>query len=92
MNKIFKVSQIRDLLNQVYNEKISFSRFVEILNQEANAINGNLVKKIDVDTPWLSWLLEAEHNGLNEASLTQAIKDILNKLNEVIDKVNNQNK
>jgi HEPN domain-containing protein len=32
-NKKFKVSQIRDLLNSVYNEKITFSRFVEILNE-----------------------------------------------------------
>ena len=36
MNKIFKVAQVRDLLNQVHNEKISFSRFVEILNEIAN--------------------------------------------------------
>ena len=28
-----KVAQVRDLLNQVMNEKISFSRFVEILNE-----------------------------------------------------------
>ena len=34
--KIFKVSQIRDLLNQVYNEKMTFSRMVEILNEQAN--------------------------------------------------------
>jgi hypothetical protein len=32
MSKL-KVAQIRDLLNQVMNEKISFSRFVEILNE-----------------------------------------------------------
>ena len=31
--KKLKVAQVRDLLNQVYNEKISFSRFVEILNE-----------------------------------------------------------
>lgn len=35
MKKTFKVSQVRDLLNQVYNEKITFSRFVEILNEHA---------------------------------------------------------
>ena len=33
MEKKFKVSQVRDLLNQVHNEKITFSRFVEILNE-----------------------------------------------------------
>lgn len=36
MKKIFKVAQIRDLLNQVHNEKISFSRMVEIMNEIAN--------------------------------------------------------
>lgn len=29
----FKVSEIRDLLNQVTKEEISFSRFVEIINE-----------------------------------------------------------
>jgi len=33
--KIFGVAQVRDLLNQVHNEKITFSRFVEILNELA---------------------------------------------------------
>lgn len=36
IEKIFKVAQVRDLLNQVYNDKITFSRFVEILNENAN--------------------------------------------------------
>jgi phosphatidylethanolamine-binding protein (PEBP) family uncharacterized protein len=36
MRKTFKVAQVRDLLNQVYNEKITFSRFVEILNESAD--------------------------------------------------------
>lgn len=35
MTKTFNVAQVRDLLNQVYNEEITFSRFVEILNQHA---------------------------------------------------------
>jgi len=39
MKKTFKVSQIRDLLNQVYNEKITFSKFVEVLNENANSGN-----------------------------------------------------
>lgn len=33
MNKTFKVAQVRNLLNQVNNEQITFSRFVEILNE-----------------------------------------------------------
>jgi len=34
MKKIFKLAQIKDLLNQVYSEKITVSRFVEILNEQ----------------------------------------------------------
>ena len=82
MEKIFKVSQIRDLLNQVYYEKISFSRFVEILNEQANS-----KKKIETDLSekdWFKWLSEAEYNGLSEAQITEAIKDISKKLNEVV--------
>lgn len=82
MEKIFKVSQIRDLLNQVYNEKISFSRFVEILNEQANS-----KKKIETDLSekdWFKWLSEAEYNGLSEAQITEAIKDISKKLNEIV--------
>ena len=82
MEKIFKVSQIRELLNQVYNEKITFSRFVEILNEQANS-----KKKIESDLSekdWFKWLSEAEYNGLNEAQITEAIKDISKKLNEVV--------
>ena len=43
--KTFKVSQIRDLLNQVYNEKITFSRFVEILNEQASVLKDESVEK-----------------------------------------------
>lgn len=45
MEKTFKVAQIRDLLNQVYNEKITFSRFVEILNEQADL---KIIKLIDL--------------------------------------------
>jgi len=34
--KTFKVAQVRDLINQVFNEKMTFSRFVEILNEHAD--------------------------------------------------------
>lgn len=36
MDKTFKVAQVRDLLNQVNNEQITFSRFVEILNEQVD--------------------------------------------------------
>lgn len=35
IKKTFFIDQIRKLLNQLGNEEISFSRFVEILNVEA---------------------------------------------------------
>ena len=40
MSKL-KVAQVRDLLNQVMNEKITFSRFVEILNESKQPIKLN---------------------------------------------------
>lgn len=40
MSKLI-VAQVRDLLNQVMNEKISFSRFVEILNETKEPIKKN---------------------------------------------------
>lgn len=40
MSKLI-VAQVRDLLNQVMNEKISFSRFVEILNESKEPIKKN---------------------------------------------------
>lgn len=36
MKKIFIENHVRNLINQVSSEEITFSRFVEILNQEAD--------------------------------------------------------
>lgn len=49
MSKLI-VAQIRDLLNQVMNKKISFSRFVEILNESKEPIKklNNMENKIDI--------------------------------------------
>ena len=46
MQKTFKVAQVRDLLNQVHNEKITFSRFVEVLNEKAEE-HYSKVKKLN---------------------------------------------
>lgn len=74
--KTFKVSQVRDLLNQVHNEKITFSRFVEILNEVAE--DSKKVKPIESD-----WLKTVNSGiGLNESELATAIKEIGNKVNE----------
>jgi hypothetical protein len=53
MQKTFKVAQVRDLLNQVHNEKISFSRFVEILNEHAEGKRKFDIKPIDNNLHWV---------------------------------------
>lgn len=64
MQKTFKVAQVRDLLNQVHNEKITFSRFVEILNEHAdlmfgkNEVNRSMHKTIDEQVEILKDTLE----------------------------------
>jgi hypothetical protein len=83
--KTFKVSQVRDLLNQVHNEKITFSRFVEILNETIE--DSKKVKPIESD--WLK--IVNSGMGLNESELATAIKEIGNKVNEFCSN-SNQNK
>ena len=61
--KKFKVSQIRDLLNQVYNEKITFSRFVEILNEQAETKDiKDLISTIKVDKANLEHIAQTGKN------------------------------
>jgi hypothetical protein len=88
MKNTFKVSQIRDLLNQVYNEKISFSRFVEILNNQVESNRKFDIEKFDSTQNWFDWLSQSESNGLNEISMSDAIKDISRKVNEIVDLIN----
>lgn len=67
MNKIFKLAQIKDLLNQVYSEKITISRFVEILNQQVKTIkNINMKETVKLDTnnnPFNHLMLDIETMG-----------------------------
>ncbi len=71
MEKIFKVAQVRDLLNQVHNEKISFSRMVEILNEQAS---GHITKiqaksideKIKEDFPTIYQALQKSEELLKD--------------------------
>jgi hypothetical protein len=72
MQKTFKVAQVRDLLNQVHNEKITFSRFVEILNEQTSG-----VRKVNIDK------LSVQY----EDKLT-AINEIRAKVNEIVDSIN----
>lgn len=85
--KTFKVSQIRELLNQVYNEKITFSRFVEILNNKVDEKRKFHFERIE-NEEWYRWLSESTSNGLNEASVSNAIRDMSDKLNEIIEQLN----
>ena len=88
MQKTFKVAQVRDLLNQVHNEKITFSRFVEILNEHADGKRKFDIKPLDDSLSWVKWLEESKSNGLNEASQSDAIRDMYNKINEVVGSLN----
>ena len=88
MKKTFFVAQIRNLLNQVHNEKITFSRFVEILNEEVERQRKFNISKFDENTDWFGWLSKDEQNGLNEISTQQAICDISKRLNEISDALN----
>lgn len=90
MQKTFKVAQVRDLLNQVHNEKITFSRFVEILNEHAEGKRKFDIKPLDDSLSWVKWLEESQSHGLNEASQSDAIRDIYAKINEVIQSLNAQ--
>lgn len=55
-HKVFKVAQIRDLLSQVNNETITFSRFVEVLNEQANRVfvNAELILILDSKEDWIN--------------------------------------
>ena len=88
MAKTFKVSQVRDLLNQVHNEKITFSRFVEILNEHADWKRKFDIKPLDNSLSWVEWLEQSPSHGLNEVSQSDAIRDIYTKINEVVGALN----
>lgn len=88
MKNTFKVAQVRDLLNQVHNEKITFSRFVEILNEHAAGQRKFDIQKLDENLSWVKWFEESPSNGLNEASQSDAIRDIYTKINEVVVSLN----
>lgn len=76
------------MLNQAHNEKITFSRFVEILNEHAEGKRKFNIKPLDDSLSWVKWLEESKSHGLNEASQSDAIHDIYTKINEVIGALN----
>jgi hypothetical protein len=87
MEKVFKVSQIRDLFNQVLNEKISFSRFVEILNENANkkTFDINIVEsKSNIDTliEWMEGEKLKQENSIC-ASINGTLNEVITKAKEI---------
>jgi hypothetical protein len=86
--KTFKVSQVRDLLNQVHNDKITFSRFVEILNEHSEGKRKFDIKPLDDSLSWVKWLEESKSHGINEASQSDATRDIYQKINEIVESLN----
>lgn len=83
MKKIFKVAQIKELLEQVQDGKISFSRFVEILNESVDN-HRNIIEPLDNSLEWIKWLELSDSHGLNVESQSNAIRDIYKKINEVV--------
>mgnify|MGYP003431665824 CR=1 FL=1 len=88
MQKTFKVSQVRNLLNQVHNEQITFSRFVEILNEQVEDKRKFDIKPIDNTSHWVEWMEKDKNNGLQEHDLSTAVREIYQKVNEVIGAIN----
>jgi hypothetical protein len=88
MQKTFKVAQVRDLLNQVHNEKITFTRFVEILNEHAEGKRKFDIRPIDNTLHWVKWMEEDKNNGLQEHDLSTAVREIYQKVNEVVGALN----
>jgi|GEM_PF-4882535 hypothetical protein len=83
--KTFTVASIKNLLNQVFSEEITISRFVEMLNEQVSLKN-TPIEKFENES-WFQWLSESKSHGLNEGDTSDAIRDIANKLNEIIERI-----
>ena len=88
MTKTFIIAEIHDLLGQLNREEISFARMVEIMNEKADA--KRKIHPLDESLFWVKWLNQSPSNGLNESLQSDAIRDLLAKVNEIIAKLNNQ--
>jgi len=75
MSKL-KVAQVRDLLNQVMNEKITFSRFVEILNESKQPIKLNSGERLFTETE-ISQLQSSVHNITGDGEVMQLFNSLL---------------
>jgi hypothetical protein len=75
MSKL-KVAQVRDLLNQVMNEKITFSRFVEILNESKQPIVLNSGERLFMESE-ISTLQSAVHKITGDGEVMQLFNSLL---------------
>lgn len=75
MSKL-KVAQVRDLLNQVMNEKISFSRFVEILNENKEPLTLNSGERLFTETE-ISQLQNKVHKITGDGEVMQLFNSLL---------------
>lgn len=75
MSKL-KVSQVRDLINQVMNEKISFSRFVEILNENKQPITLSYGERLFTETE-ISQLQNEVHKITGDGEVMQLFNSLL---------------
>jgi hypothetical protein len=75
MSKL-KVTQVRVLLNQVMNEKISFSRFVEILNENKKPLTLNYGERLFTVTE-ISQLQSSVHNITGDGEVMQLFNSLL---------------
>lgn len=75
MSKL-KVAQVRDLLNQVMNEKITFSRFVEILNENKEPIKLNSGERLFTESE-ISQLQSSVHKITGDGEVMQLFNSLL---------------
>ena len=71
-----KVAQVRDLLNQVMNEKITFSRFVEILNESKQPLTLNSGERLFTESE-ISQLQSNVHKITGDGEVMQLFNGLL---------------
>lgn len=77
MKEKFKVSEIRELLNEVYSEEISFSRFVEILNERKMPNNLTSLSDMSIVKTIKDWAVQGVNNCPNDADTSKFVREII---------------
>ena len=47
-----------------------------------------MIEKIKQGSRWYNWLFASNKNGLDESTLSDAVRELTEKLNEVIEELN----